>query len=349
MMEPIRFDRTRCVNLRHAAVNCRRCETVCAHSVFHWVSSTLRFNAKACEACCACVGVCPTQALSVPAFEAISNTMQVNRLPEALTISCSDVELQSTSAIQIPCLHALTPSRLLHAYLAGVRQLTLCHASCEHCAKRAHRSFVDTVDYAQRVLMMFGESLTVTWVKDAEHISHSRRAFFIQPLRQIQTEQTEPLPCLTGDETTWVNPHHPPTVKGAPDQQKQLFLALLLLCRQTKTLAHGAMTGLKRPELTTNCADCGLCALVCPTGALHEDTLHNSWQVLSMACVQCEACARVCPHQAVRFVENELQHFLSPVPIVLRERSHAMQVGDGSDAWEQKLGLYMNGVPVYRT
>ena len=171
----------------------------------------------------------------------------------------------------------------------------------------------------------------------------------MRSIRQLQTEQTEPSPYLTGDETTWVNPHNPQTVRSVPEQQKLLFSTLLLLSRQMKTLAQGAMTGLKRPELAMSCTDCGLCALVCPTGALHEDTVGNVWQVLSMACVQCEACARVCPQQAVRFVECELQHFLSSDPIVVRERSHSTQASDETDAWEKKLGLYFNGVPVYRT
>ena len=45
----------------------------------------------------------------------------------------------------------------------------------------------------------------------------------------------------------------------------------------------------------SRCIVCGICARVCPAGALAVDKKARTWAIDPFRCVQCGSCARACP------------------------------------------------------
>lgn len=45
----------------------------------------------------------------------------------------------------------------------------------------------------------------------------------------------------------------------------------------------------------SRCIVCGICARVCPAGALAVDRKARTWAIDPFRCVQCSSCVRACP------------------------------------------------------
>ena len=56
-----------------------------------------------------------------------------------------------------------------------------------------------------------------------------------------------------------------------------------------------------KPVLNDNCTACGLCATLCPTGAIDPQDVRQ----YRGACIKCGACIKKCPQQA-RYFDNEI-------------------------------------------
>jgi len=75
-------------------------------------------------------------------------------------------------------------------------------------------------------------------------------------------------------------------------------------------------------EVEGKCTACGVCARICPTGALKYSASEDDVYQLSFACadcVDCGACRKVCRSAALRRVDATLGDVLDTDAIVLRE------------------------------
>ena len=64
---------TFCVAVRNRHSSCRKCADVCLADAFTIEKNELNIDAGACVACGACVAVCPTAALELPATYTVGN------------------------------------------------------------------------------------------------------------------------------------------------------------------------------------------------------------------------------------------------------------------------------------
>lgn len=110
---------------------------------------------------------------------------------------------------------------------------------------------------------------------------------------------------------------------------------------------HGLPAG-KNPELraTDACLGHGVCASVCPTGALRlfEESGFRGLEFDSVGCFACGACVAVCPEQALRL---EPRHPGLPQPVPEHITRHALAVCSRCDA-EFKASANEEFCPVCR-
>ena len=71
--------------------------------------------------------------------------------------------------------------------------------------------------------------------------------------------------------------------------------SLALEASRTET-AGKTVEGIDRDK----CIYCGVCAKICPGGAIEVDRAEKTWKIDRDKCVGCMACAEKCPKQAIR-------------------------------------------------
>ena len=62
-----------CVRLLSIKSECTRCEEACSFDALSFANSILRLKTSSCTSCGACVGVCPTGAITLFSFEGLAS------------------------------------------------------------------------------------------------------------------------------------------------------------------------------------------------------------------------------------------------------------------------------------
>lgn len=71
------------------------------------------------------------------------------------------------------------------------------------------------------------------------------------------------------------------------------------------------------PKTNGNCADCKLCAAVCPMGSIDYDDVAS----IKGVCIKCCACEKKCPNQAKYFDDNDYLRHKYELEVDFRRRS----------------------------
>lgn len=111
------------------------------------------------------------------------------------------------------------------------------------------------------------------------------------------------------------------TIKSLAIERQRLVRALRLL---PPTDVDKPLLNLScaRMEVDDKCTACGVCARICPTGALKYSASEDDTYRLSFtcaACIDCGACLKVCRPAALQRADATLGDVLSTEAIILRE------------------------------
>jgi ferredoxin len=226
-----------------------------------------------------------------------------------IAIDCWRVPATDTPshALRIPCLGGLSPAGLaeLAAEADGRPVVLLDRGFCarcpaggsEHTDTHPAASVIDEVrrllddcgvaptDWPRLIAMPLPASRMVESMGEPLLESRvSRRALVTG--QALQTSQPAPAPRAT------------PPAPTAGMGRRRLLAAL-----QRLSAAERPLPARLFPSLTANheCADHGVCASACPTGALtaYADDAARGLRFDAAACIACDLCTRLCPEQAL--------------------------------------------------
>jgi Fe-S-cluster-containing hydrogenase component 2 len=274
-----------------AGRQCALCAEVCPTRAIDFEDDILCLDGAACDGCGVCLSACPYQAMicedyGTPALEAALEGALTQSELLLLTSREDQTDGVGTVSLPHPCL--LTPWLLLRALTLGARGILIDFSE-------AIDTVTPNVKFVRDLLVLMGDDPARLVLLAAGDDSATR----IEMLRQL------------GDSR--IAAAHE-TASGVP---------LTVLLHQIGLPDAGVIEGEHVPfgwleADAAKCSSCGICAQICPTGALIlSGEADTELTYRHDQCVACGRCVRHCPEQCL-----ELTHRLDLVrwdlpPVVL--------------------------------
>ncbi len=325
----------RCLNARVSIKYCTSCFDGCPRNAIELTDSgEIHLKPETCCECALCVSDCPTETFTHRNFDPVeliaSVTTLINENAELhLYCQAGKAEQADANDLHIPC-HGLLDDRLLIGLRhAGVNRLNI-HGleMCGSCpAQEGARRLVQTFEKTPPTLrdhfpslhdISTGEALSIaTSVKKVADTKKTqkpmdRRKFLDSAIKGVVNAVT--LTALNGLPTSVFqrqgnrNDSILPgasecSIKHLPQRHK---LALLNLQNGDISIAD---TGDKNAWFYevhghSACDVCGICSLICPTGALAIEDGGKSIKLnhRSASCIGCDLCSDFCPQEALQLL-----------------------------------------------
>lgn len=307
---PVQVAPDRCTRARHRLSKCSACRDACPFAAIELPSSKEvappRIDPSKCSGCGLCIPACPTEALA-------SDRRPLPKPGDGQqSVACGPAAaLGANAEVIVPCLGAVEPT----FWLEGTgRCLTIYRAGCDTCPiPGGGAAFERNLAVARTIAGLKGGEICST-LQDVtavaperrgqvEEARLSRRDFFRLAGREARADVLAAvLPPDSGQ--AWRGGH----LRGRAGLRRRAIAAHL-----PDKIAEAAPFSHELPlwQLTLDsarCRGCGLCAEVCPEGALGwsenrpADDHEESGTVLAFDlafCDGCRLCIDVCPQQAV--------------------------------------------------
>jgi len=315
------YHKGNCLNTKKPfARACELCIEICPH---HAISEYRQLNVKQCTECGACMAVCPCDGF-------VDRT--TDKFHEYL-FACNENEIVLNCPRAIPrgfeisCLGMLNRDGwMILMLLAEEKSVTILTGLCAHCEdskacetsvqmfKQVH---MDWPDHAAIYIQVRPDVETVA-LETKEKLRSDLPQVNLTGWRQKSREKIEQwLPNLTADDTY-----------NVPKYRQWLIEVL-----ETK---KGDKIPFYALSVSEACTSCGVCAAICPQGALKKQEEKNTNQstedpaeeekIVSFRlilepekCVQCGRCVEICRSLALSLSLKPLSHRLLTSKILIHE------------------------------
>jgi len=328
---PVRIAPERCLRRRHKEAPCQRCLEVCPTQAIT-EGGPIALDVEHCVGCGLCVHLCPTEALCGSADRAgkllkVLGSLSDGRVDFACDRKASPAltRAEVSHVVEVkPCLAALSLPTLLAAAAQGAADDRSVHAAklwvndepCLECPIGSVQSEIRrTVEATNRLLTAFGWEPSVFtysgWpdllagesqerpVVQGDRPRYTRRDFFGSLRRQAQgalvSAVTESLPAETDLGVEHKLAHR------VPSGHRSLARILTRLGQPTAERLETAALPFGAVSIGEDCTGCGLCARLCPSGALNfvGDEEFFVINFTAVECLDCTICSLICPVDAV--------------------------------------------------
>ena len=310
-MHSLKIDLGNCVRVYAKDSTCTKCEEICPHQAISYAENNVPLVSDSCTDCGGCLGVCPTEAISLKAFDTLDFIFTFLEAQESL-ISCKK---------NVPCLASLSVEHLISLALLG----ETCTLDLGHCATceikeplfaqiekniAEANAFLENIESDKRIQTEY-----VGYQEESEE-EPDRRAFLkrfsvkgavqskVELEKALEAEKTE----ISEQDTANIRK------KEIPDKRKLLFMALKRA--QTPQSYHTYMPDeisfTSNKNINDDCDNCSMCYRICPTGALQSDKRQTKIMFDPLMCVKCALCHDVCAPDAITLAPYSTQELFEP-------------------------------------
>lgn len=267
------LDRLACLRNEYAKNECEECLKQCSENAFIFEQGKLRLSAL-CTQCGACMGACPTKALSLYGFS----------MQKALACVKKEGDVILSCQSEMPCLGALSVDEWCALLLEG-KSFSCTLLDCTMCqhnhAGVVEQSIRKRIEEANRFITTLQRDERITFVTQKPQ-EISRRALF---KRLIEPPKT-------------TAPHFP----EAPLSHFKRALKTTL----SQSIKVENFSFLHPKAILQSCDNCKECVQFCPNHALSYNTEQSDILFQIGKCIGCGICEDICSKEALKCVTKEV-------------------------------------------
>lgn len=312
----LRFEAGLCMPMRYRGAGCAACAEACPAEAMELAEITLEIS-DACTGCGRCVAACPMGALAIDGFSEV-RAAQSEPAPQSLECWRVPARDRARGAAAVPCLGGIDAAWLIERHRnTGDGPVLMDRGWCAACpsggceqpaaaALAQARGLLETMGVPpSRLPRIQTAALPPAVAPQADahadsEIKISRRAFFGHLTRRAGEAVSPLLPA----QAVAINPR-----LARPPRRSRARLRLLAACIELSRARGLPMpyTLFRRASASAACCSRGVCAAVCPTGALFTRAPDETAQervFSAVDCIACGACVSACPESASQLDER---------------------------------------------
>jgi Fe-S-cluster-containing hydrogenase component 2 len=303
--DPVLFTSDACLIVRRPGMTCGVCREACPTGVLSGGQWSITLEAEECLGCGLCAAACPTGALIVEGCTpGVPDAVGDQILLECRRVAPSD---RDPNAVVVPCLGGLTTPDLLD-FVDGTKATVtfIDHGWCAACpVGRCDAPWQSVLVEVKTLLGAVDAQLADCLAVERKGLPVSRAEPVVASLRpDKKVERREFLRRMVGTvgpRDTLTESRRVVFGRGlvAPLKRERILTRIEAFAEDLgQNLPASLMPALK---IADGCELSGLCAAICPTGALCRDEINGtiSLQFDAVNCIACGECQRVCPSKAL--------------------------------------------------
>ncbi|PKN29527.1 MAG: hypothetical protein CVU64_07745 [Deltaproteobacteria bacterium HGW-Deltaproteobacteria-21] len=306
-----------CNRIRFSESRCEKCLSECPAGALHIGDDLLEID-NSCTGCLFCVASCPNEV-----FSTSSGPPQQEKSAQPDVLYCSGVIPRGTKIPAdlppsiIPCLGSIPSRMILDRVLRKKSPLKVITGFCELCEmKQGESSFRRREREIHELLPILGigvlplattpatdkekrdgsEIVRGQWKYLDEKSAISRRDLLLSFRdRIVRREQPKEVDSAVGT--------RPSRIDRRPTDTMRHVIALTQ-SKRANASSPKTIPFFREIHIEENCTGCGVCAALCPTGALSLKKTRDSSELLWRAahCSRCDLCTEACGKRAIRFL-----------------------------------------------
>lgn len=285
------YSGTNCIRNDYFHNECKLCVDICPKGAFSLVRGKLTLSSTECIECAACIGSCPTEALSIKSFDPNAFTLSFKDSEEGL-LSCK----QNTSCIGVFDAHH-------YITMAFEKEIICDMAHCAECALNVDakvENFIrDEIKKTQEFLSACGVKTSIVTKEEILEEENPKRMLFRKAfvkIKEASKEEDETSLSLTLEhqrDTDFI---------GLPLKFLNLKKAIKANISKLAKTTHDTNFGIFASKTISfnDCTNCGDCISFCPTEALLHTKDKQGINFNVGNCISCDICDHICKTNAIK-------------------------------------------------